>query len=383
MKFTFNRFLSEIMAGRRETTVEIFFLLVRAGLWEKEARLIPYGVIDFNKILKLSEEQSVIGLVAAGIEHIVDVKPQRKDALRFIGDTLQIEQSNSAMNSFIGDIDKKMRKAGIFMVLVKGQGIARCYERPQWRSSGDIDYFLDEQNYQKAKEFLAPMASHVDEEDCFRLHQGMNIGPWVVELHGTMYTEISRRINKVLADVQADVFQKGGVSTWNNNGTDVFIPNPDNNSVIIFTHFISHFYVGGIGLRQICDWCRLLWKKRDLIDVSLLRQRLKKMGLMVEWKAFGAFAVEYLGMPCEAVPFYSADKRWKRKASLICRQIIQTGNFGHNKDASYRDKYPYLIQKCITFFLRIGEFLQLAVIFPGNAPKFFFTYVFRRVKATL
>ena len=53
---------------------EVFFALLRAGLWEKEINLLPYGEVDFAWLQQLAEEQSVHGLVAAGIEHIVDTK---------------------------------------------------------------------------------------------------------------------------------------------------------------------------------------------------------------------------------------------------------------------------------------------------------------------
>mgnify|MGYP007016824113 CR=1 FL=1 len=40
------------------------------------------------------------------------------------------------------------------------------------------------------------------------------------------------------------------------------------------------------------------------------------MGLMSEWKAFGAYAVEFLGMPVEALPLYSADAKWNLSFSI-------------------------------------------------------------------
>lgn len=39
-----------------------------------------------------------------------------------------------------------------------------------------------------------------------------------------------------------------------------------------------------------------------VINVGLIEARLKEMGLISVWKAF---AVEYLGMPGEAMPLYS------------------------------------------------------------------------------
>lgn len=362
---------------------EAFFALVRAGLWEKEVQLQPYGDIDFSEVLQLAEEQSVVGLIAAGLEKITDIKPAKKDVLQFIGQTLQLEERNKAMNYFIGVIVEKMREAGIYSVLVKGQGVAQCYERPLWRSCGDVDLFFDAENYEKAKVFLPPLAASVEPEEKRKKHLAMTIDPWLVELHGLMPTEISVRINADVERVQSDIFENGGVRVWNNDGVVVNLPSPDNDAIIIFTHFLQHFFVGGVGLRQICDWCRLLWTYRSKIDLSLLEQRLREMGIVSEWKAFAAFAVDYLGTPVEAMPMYDDGRKWTRKAEGICRIVLDAGNFGHNKDNTYRSKYPKLVEKSITFFRRLGEYIRLFAIFPSDAPKFFVTYVRRRVKATL
>ena len=136
-----------------------------------------------------------------------------------------------------------------------------------------------------------------------------------------------------------------------------------------------------ICLRQLSDWSRLLWTFREQIDVPLLESRLRRMGLMPEWKGFAALAVGYLGMPADAMPLYSDAPKYRRKADHICRLILQTGNLGHNINQSYRKKYPGLVAKAITFFRRLGEFARLTVIFPENAVGFWARYVGRRVKA--
>ena len=99
----------------------------------------------------------------------------------------------------------------------------------------------------------------------------------------------------------------------------------------VFSHILQHFYKEGIGLRQICDWCRLLWTYRDSLNHGLLESRIKKAGVMTEWKSFAALAVDYLGMPVEAIPLYSDDKKWSRKADKVMDFILETGNFGHNQ----------------------------------------------------
>lgn len=364
-------------------STEAFFALLRAGLWEQDVRLLPFGEIDLAKIHQLAEEQSLVGIVAAGIEHVVDVKFAKDAILRFIGHTIQLEQRNKAMNAFIGMTVEKMRRSGIHTVLVKGQGVAQCYERPLWRVCGDVDLFFDAENYERAKEFLMPLASSVEPEEMHKKHFAMIIDSWVVELHGLMPTEISERINAGVERVQEDIFDNDGVRVWCNNNVEVFLPNPGNDAIIIFTHFLQHFFVGGVGLRQISDWCRLLWTYRADIDHGILEQRLREMGIVSEWKAFAAFAVEFLGMSPEAIPLFERGRIWSRRAGRICQIVLEAGNFGHNKDNSYRSKYPRMIEKIITLFRRFGEYVRLFAIFPLDSPRFFVTYVFRRTREVL
>jgi len=360
---------------------KIFFALVRAGLWGLGVELQKYGAPDFSEIMRLAEEQSVVGLVTAGLEQVIDVKIPQEWTLQFIGSTLQIEQRNKAMNEFIARLVKKLRSADIYTLLVKGQGVAQCYERPLWRASGDVDLYLSKDNYEKAKSCLVPLAQSIEQEDKRRHHLGMTTEDFVVELHGTMYTGLSRKMNRVSDEVHRDIFYSGNVRSWNDGGTQVFLPNPDNDVIIIFNHFINHFYGEGIGLRQVCDWCRLLWTYKNSLNHELLESRIRKESLMTEWRAFAAFAVEYLGMPAKAMPFYSESSSYRKKASKICKLILETGNFGHNKDESYRKTSSKMKSNLITFWKRMGEFSRLATIFPVNAPKFFVTYVFGRIKA--
>ncbi len=359
---------------------QAFFALLRAGLWEQEVRLVPYGEIDFSAVLDLAEEQSVVGLLAAGIEHVVDGRPAKKDVLQFIGRTVQLEQRNQAMNYFIGVMTEKMTEAGIRSVLVKGQGVARCYERPLWRSCGDVDLLLDTENYCRAKVFLLPLATSVDEEDEQRRHLGITIDPWLVELHGTLHTRQLMRLNGVLDEVQREVFDGGRVRTWKNDAVDVLLPAADENVFFVFSHIIQHYFGGGIGLRQVCDWCRLLWTYRDTIDASLLETRLRKAGMLTEWKAFAALAVEWLGMPAEAMLLRDASRKWSRKAARIMAFILETGNFGHNRDNSFRQK-SFLVCSAVSTWRYTCDTLRHLFVFPMDSLKVWGRMVWNGVRS--
>ncbi len=348
---------------------QVFFELVRAGLWEKEVRLLPFGEVDYAQVLQLAEEQSVIGLVAAGLEHVIDTKLQQNDLLQFISQTIQIEQRNAAMNHFIGVTVKQMRNNGIESLLVKGQGVARCYERPLWRSSGDIDFLFDGFNYSKALDFLAPKAEIVDKEDNRKLHIAMGIGHWEIELHGSLRGLLWKSLDNKIDELQKEAFANKRCRVWNNDGVEVLLPNPNDDAVFIFTHILQHYFKSGIGIRQICDWCRLLWTYRKDIDLTLLESRLKRMGVMTEWKAFAAFAVDVLGMPSEAMPLYVSTTHWSHKAKRMLSYILETGNFGHNRDTEYINTAPFIIRKLISFWRHTKDGIRHFMVFPRDSIK--------------
>ena len=362
-------------------TLDAFFILLRAGLWEQRVRVSEYEPVDFEAIYKLADEQSVVGLVAAGLEHIEDMKVTKQQALPFMKRVISLESRNLAMNVFIAGLVDKMRHAGIFSLLVKGQGVAQCYARPQWRAAGDVDFFLDSDTYEKAKTYLIPFSSSHEPEGVSAKHFGLTIDSWVVELHGALRCGLSSMMDRVLDSIQKETFMYGEVRAWKNGATEIFLPNSDNDIIILFTHFIKHFYMGGIGLRQICDWCRLLWTYREKIKIDLLSDRLQSMKLMTEWKAFAAYAVNYLGMPPGTMPLYDASGRWTRRAKHINSFIIEVGNFGHNRDFGYFKKYPYMIRKAISLGYRIGDLFRHARVFPLDSLRFFPSILFNGLRS--
>ena len=355
---------------KKDNTIEVLLALIRAGLWEQDCYLSQFGEVDYGRVLELAQEQSVVGLVAAGLEHVVDVKVPKEDVLQFVGLTLQEEQRNTAMNAFIAQVVQKMRDEDIYTLLVKGQGIAQCYERPLWRTSGDIDFFLSDTNFEKAKSYLLPLSSNNKPERIFSKELGMCIDPWYVEIHGTLRTGLSSRLDKEIDSVQRDVFYGGSVRSWHNGKTQVFLPGVNEDVFFVFTHFIKHFYKeGGVSIRQLCDWCRLMWTYIEKIDASLLETRLMKSGLMSEWRGFAVVAVDYLGMPKEAMPLYCEDKKWRKKAEKILAFILKGGEWRKVLDTLMLVKiFPLntiLFSPSILFNVTLNKIIER--VFLGNS----------------
>ena len=344
-----------------------FLALLRAGLWEQEVSLSPYGDIDFEEVYKLAFEQSVIGIVAAGLEHVVDLQIPEDVRYLFLGDVLQLEAANTEINSLISDLEKIMQEAGIYVLLVKGQGIAQCYERPLWRSPGDVDFLLDDVNYPKANLVLSYIADKVEEEDIIKKHLAMSFGQWTVELHGTLRGLLWHKLDAEIDEVQRCSFLNQRSRTWKNGEIQVLLPEPNDDILFTFAHILQHYFKSGIGIRQICDWCRLLWAFRNMIDIRLLSERLMRMEIMTEWKAFAAFTVLFLGMPESSMPLYSASKKWTQKAYKILLFILETGSFGHNRENDYIVASPLLIRKAVSLMRHTKDCVIHFAVFPKDA----------------
>ncbi len=196
---------------RLDDNRKAFIALVKAGLWEQEVKLSSFDDIDFSEIDQLAQEQSVVGLVAAGIERVTDIKAPQQEVLNIVGSTLQLEQRNRILNEFVVWLTERLREEKVSALLVKGQGVAQCYERPLWRAAGDIDLLLDTENYENAKKVLFPIADDVSDENSLTKHQGLNVRGVEIELHGKMPFLLSKRADKVIDEVISNALKYDGV----------------------------------------------------------------------------------------------------------------------------------------------------------------------------
>lgn len=363
--------MNEKNEDRMDNSQQAFFALLKAGLWEREVRLLPYGKVDFQALYHLASEQKIVGLIAAGLGRVSDTKVSDTDMFPFGGDVLKMEQQNRYMNVFISHLFVLLSEEHVSALLVKGQGIAQCYERPLWRKNGDVDLLLDERNYELAKGVLLPISKKIGKEDTALKHQDMTIKGITVELHGTLHGRLSDRMDKVIDDIQSECLQNHKTRTWRCGDTDVPLPSADNDVLFVFTHILHHFFIEGVGLRQICDWCRLLWTYRDTLDVALLEKQLRKMGLMSEWKAFAALAVEWLGMSSVAMPLY--DERFKAKGNRIMKLVLASGNFG--KSLRTQRSRHYWLRKLQAAWHKTKGFVRIVLIFPKDSLAFFVHYL--------
>ena len=339
------------------------------------------GGVDWEEIYRIAFAQTIVCIVTDGISLLPDSHKPVIDVLElFLADTLATEIRNEQMDRFLGQMMVSLESEGFRPVVLKGQCLALNYPEPSHRQSGDIDLLIPPSRYKALKEYLCSKATQVDGEYEEILHQGMMFGNVEVEVHGAVSSLLSYPLDRTLAAMVEDMFDKEDFSMTDIRGTGVRVPGDCFNAVYVMLHLLRHYFTGGVGLRQISDWAMFLKANKGKLDKVRLEQILRSLGLMRAWKIFGAFAVEYVGIPSDCVPFYAPVG--KRRLERMLSFVFKCGNFGVNENR-IRGNEPYLIKKIHSFFLYdVHDKLRHFTEFPADSLRFFFgavSYGFRRL----
>ena len=364
------------MEGNRDRRVgrqtdSQFFALLRSGLWNEVPERASFaGGVDWEDLYRLSFAQTVVPLVTDGINRLPQEflpmdRPERLDP--FLADMMATAKRNHTLDAVIPKLFHALD--GIPVVLVKGQSLAQDYPDPERRQPGDIDLLLLPSSYEAAKAVLLPKATTVLEEEREIWHQGMRFRSVEVEVHGSISTLMSRKLDRELAALLEEQFDGRTFPAVSIGGADIPVPDADFNAVYVFVHFLQHYWSGGVGLRQCIDWMTFVSVHKREIHPVILETRLAHLGLLNVWKVFTGFAQEFLGCPSEKLPLAAAPDAGKN--ARIWRYIRRCGNFGKNVDRT-RKKEPYLVRKVHSFWrLVVADRLRHFPVFPKESIRFF------------
>ena len=345
---------------------ELAFLeLLTAGLWGREVReeMLRDSDVDWERVVELARQQTVVGIVGEAMSQLPRGVTPRPLYLQVLKEVMEIEEENKRMNTLIPILFRTLDQLGVQSWLLKGQGVAQCYENPFRRTSGDIDVFFPiDSEYEKAREdflrHLKPEDVHNDNHQTKTLefeYKGIYI-----ELHGQILPEVNGRCSRNFATFQEECQIENG-KTWN----VATLPPPRFDAVFIFMHMVRHYFGGGIGLRQVSDWMRYVHAHHKDIQEEQLKEDLQKTGLFKLWQAFGCMAVESLGCPSDSMFFYSSS--FTKQGRRLLKYILESGNFGYYDERTKSDSRFYLVKRFVAFWGHLQMKLRNLMMFPEES----------------
>lgn len=362
-------------------TRQQFLELLRAGLWGERAdeSLFREGA-DWKKILKTAREQAVQSVVMDGIETLpAEAWPPREIIHRMMIDRTINIQMHGLLNRTVNEVAEALDAAGIPSVLLKGQGVAKNYARPESRSCGDIDLYVGECNFRRAIEVISGMKN-----DSLKVgiecdhHVQISLNQVEIELHKKADYMPGTRMNRDLQQWTIESidsnFSTGSLPSWDNAGTKVSLAPATFDAFFILHHAVRHMTTGGIGFRQLCDWTMYLHRNHAHIDIEVLKSKLERFQMTAIWQEFGILAVRHLGLPIEELPLAPASTD-SSKTGRILDQIFISGNFGH-ADANRKDnrKTGYMKRKWRDFSYQSSRLIMLFRLFPQYSAHYFMSW---------
>ncbi len=371
------------MATQDTENIDIFFSLLRSGMYGipvPESELPEY--IDWEAVLRLAKKHVVTGIIIESVQFLPErLRPTGDISVRINRFALGLFRTNIILDNAVARLSSFLRQHGIEGVVLKGQGVARYYRVPQMRQSGDIDFYVGKEHYEKAaelcREYLSDDKNGIEECHADEQHFGFDMGGIRIELHrlaSKMFSPVlNRRFQAWVIDQLEHSSERRTVILGD---TEVLLPSYDFDAIYIFYHAWRHYIEGGIGLRQVCDWAMIFHSHGSDIDTVRLKRNIRRFGLTKAWRLFACVAVSHLGVSPEKMPLY--DPAFLRKSRKVLEKIMDGGNFGYYSEAYIRTRkkaygFSYGIFKLIN---KTGNFIDLFSIIPAEAASFYLAGLF-------
>ena len=347
-----------------------FISLLKCGLWGTHPTAAEFVNADWPAIVKIAKEQCVSALITDAMNELAaGGVPIDKPLLYKINfDAVRIAQRNTQLNATLAEITELLNSSEVPTVLLKGQGVAQNYRKPEQRMSGDIDLYVGEKNYDKAVNVLQEKYSKHAGDVETKKHYSLDIGTTRVELH--------RQADHLSNPLENSYFQRFTKRYLQNTACTRQTPPPQFDALFIFNHLFHHYLIQGVGLRQLCDWARYLYIRSNEIDMQQLKTDLQKTGLLKAWKIFGFIAVDTLGLPVENFPFY---EHRTSQGEKVLENIFTGGNFGYYNPELGRRPKGYIASKLFTVRRTYQQFFKNISIFPGKIVPKLFIYPFEGI----
>lgn len=297
--------------------------LLKAGLWGDQVDLsaFPLSADEWTRVYEMSRRQTVSGLCYDAICQLPDeLLPPQEQLMKWLALAVGIERTNAKMERAMVSLVGKFRELGLHPVVQKGHAVARFYERPELRESGDIDLWFAESERGQLRDAAAKIGNRLSRRPDGSLT--FQYGGFEVECHNTLvdlrHPYVRKAIDKLV--------ESQGFATVELEHGDVTIPAPIVELLMVDAHIMKHSFGVGVGLRQICDYARAAKALQGRYDAGEFRRLCRELHID-NWTAMlNGFVTEYLGADPATLP--DPGRESKVSPEKLMDIVKEGGNFG-------------------------------------------------------
>ena len=270
--------------------------------------------VNWEKVLKLSVRQSVIGVTYDAIESLpAELRPERPTLLKWIGYVARMEGEYELYRETIFSLADFYAENGYKMMLLKGYGLSSSYPLPERRPTGDIDIFLGrewatppfgQKDVWKEADRILQDKLGIKVDNTHHHHSVFVYKRYSVENHFDFINvydhKSSREFEKLFKQMVTEGYKV------HPECSNLYLPSDDFNALFLLKHCSGHFASTEINLRQVLDWLLFIRTHHDTIDWGRLYVSLQEFGLVRFANILSAIGEKYLGM--SSAEFYAIEK---------------------------------------------------------------------------
>lgn len=342
--------------------IQFLFKLLRDALWRddiygSESLPCELSEAEATELVDLAKKQAVLGLAIDALFRN-NVKMPRKNVVRCVNLLDLVKQQVIKLNHGVIELHQLFSQEGVDYSIVKGQVVAAYYPDALLRHPGDIDYYCDSKNFEKAYQLLEERWGITpEEEDCGK-HARFDHCGVIYEGHFALLTSYGKK-ERAYWEQLLDSDKGGTVSV---DGVEIRTLSPTVHTVFVFMHLYFHFINIGVGLRQFCDLAVMLHYAKEWIDMDMLRVHLKALGMENVWRACGAILVDDLGLP-EGDLGYRLSEQDRKNGKRILDVVLFRGNMGHYEGVHVRNEKE-LVRQMKALCIKLSHFMKFAPLAP-------------------
>ena len=279
-------------------TLELSALLalIRSSLWSAAGEL-PQA--DWAAVEKLAMDQGVLWMLYPGAKHY----PQQIPA-EYMRSWRSALHAGVLKNDRINAVQKEMlawlAQREIPAVILKGTSCARCYPFPEARTLGDIDLLVAPNHLQTVGAYLEAQGFASADKDNV-LHASYHRHGVVVEVHRTASSAPDSAGGRIVEEAMSHFLDDIRLAEI----ADMQFPvlSDANQALMLLLHMERHMILGGIGLRQLCDWAAFVHASDAAHWENASIALLKKCGLFIYAQVITKACVKYLGLDADHAPW--------------------------------------------------------------------------------
>ncbi len=243
---------------------------------------------------------------------------------KYLSDNLRLDRAHASLSGLL-------ETAGIPHTLIKGYACALWYPDPELRQTGDIDFYVDPQDLERAEALLAA-EGFTPEKLSHKIHHVYIKDGCRYELHfgipGVPEGAAGDRCRAYFEDMtDRSVLRQTPFGPMR-------VPAPFHHGLILLLHTAHHLTHSGVGLRHLCDWAVFRAKMPEEVWRKTFEEPLRTLGLWRFARCLTDLSARYLG--CPASPAEPVDAAI---ADGLLADALDGGNLGQKNVVRSREAY--------------------------------------------